>query len=91
MAALDATNIIQALSDYIGQSVTLKSGVTIRVDSVRRTGPDGGDVVIMGEITRDGVTYNPPGGWPIVWSSGIGATKAEALQAAKDMLAGLVP
>ena len=91
MAAIDADWIIQALSDYLGQDVTLKTGVTVNVSSVRRSGPDGGTVVIVGTITKDGQEWRPAGGWPIVWTEGVASTKQEALQAARDMLANLVP
>lgn len=90
MAAVDVSRLITALT--IGQTFTVRTGVTIRIDGVRRTGPAGADVVIMGAITKNGLAYNPPGGWPIVWTAPPPNTSnADALVGAEAMLSDLVP
>lgn len=91
MAALDIDRLITALATRIGQDFTLRSGVTIRITSVRRSGADGGTLVIFGSITKDGVAHVPAGGWPIIWTAAKGgANTTEAAENARAMLDGLV-
>ncbi len=91
MAAIDIDRLITAVSQKIGQDFLLKSGVTINVSSVRRSGASGDTLVIFGTIMKDGQAYVPAGGWPIVWVNAKGgANGAEAAANAQAMLADLV-
>lgn len=90
MAVLDVTTLINAAIGHYGQEINLKSGVTVRIDSVRRAG-DGNVLVIMGRFLKDGVEYVPAGGWPVVWANpGPNFTNATALAALQSILADLV-
>lgn len=92
MAAIDADRLLNAITQRIGQDFTLRSGVTINVSSVRRTGSAGDSLIIFGTIIRAGIEYVPPGGWPIIWTNARGgANAAEAAENARAMLDGLVP
>lgn len=91
MAVLDVTTLIAAAASRYGQEINLKSGVTVRIDSVRRAG-DGDTLVIMGRFLKNGVEYVPSGGWPIVWvHPGPNYTNSTALAALQAILADLVP
>lgn len=90
MAALDIDRLITALSTRIGQDFTLRSGVTINIASIRRSGA-GDALVIFGTITKAGVGYVPAGGWPIIWTNARGGVNgAEAAENARAMLDALV-
>lgn len=91
MAVLDVTTLINSAIGHYGQEINLKSGVSVRIDSVRRAA-DGGTLVIMGRFLKDGVEYVPAGGWPVVWTNpGPNYTTATALAALQALLADLVP
>ncbi len=91
MAATDIDRLITAITQKIGQDFLLRSGVTINISSVRRSGASGDALVIFGTLTKDGQVYTPAGGWPIVWVNAKGgANGAEAAENARAMLDGLV-
>lgn len=91
MAATDIDRLITAITQKIGQDFTLRTGVTINVSSVRRSGATGDTLVIFGTITKGGQSYTPAGGWPIIWvNADGGANGAEAAENARAMLDALV-
>lgn len=92
MATSDVNTLILLVRGVYGQLRTVRSGVTVRIDSIRRSGADGNVAVLFGQLTKDGVEAIPTGGWPAQWGNpGPNLTAATALAALDQFFSDLVP
>lgn len=91
MAAIDVDRQIAALSQKLNQDITLRSGKTVRLTSVRRSGADGSTLILTGTITFNGVPFVYEAPNFIEWRNcKSGGSAAEIAESARLMLDGLV-